>query len=445
MKILSRKVLLPSVLCFLILILLAVGCTTVEGIGDYNRGRLSGDGESSDSGVFQTATPPTSPDLRGEVFPVVLFVPTSSGYAQSVESIHAGVLDGVKYINDRGGVNGAEINLLVVDLPDNPEEILKLVTNTLDKTDPLLVLMAAQVDELLYYEINHQAVPFLYYGIGGARFDPPTNQTEMLFWLTPTSDEQLSFFVRSLWANWETIRPAGAYNELKVGFLEDANGLPDKFIDEEIIRLGGDNFAVPVRWAVPSSPNASVTNFLIDAVQNGVTVIYSDTPSTGTAVLLNDIGSLALEDTFLVGGSIWSMDAGISQHLLTGRNEKGYMVPFSTAWWTEEANPAIQIAANIHNGAGRPESMRDAGYLIGLGSIELVRTVFQASVSQLKSGDFSSEDVYQQLNRLEEYELMGGLFTVDYSNGRRSPTQMRLWQFEGNHGWKPVSEWGEVP
>ena len=375
----------------------------------------------------------------------MLFEPTSGGYAQSVESIHAGVYDGVMDLNARGGVNGARIKLVVVALPESTENILETVTNKLEETDPLLALMAAPVDELLYYEINHQMVPFLYFGVGGERYDPPTNQPEMLFWLVPTPDEQLSYFVRSLWVNWETIRPAGAYNELKVGYLDEADEKPDKFIDAEIIRLNGDSFSVPVKSAVRSSANASVTNFLIDSVQNGVTVLYSDASSTGTAVLLNDISSLALENTFLVGGSIWSMDAGVSLGLLTGQIDKGYTVPFSIAWWAEEDNPAIQLAARNHSAAGRSDLTRDAGYLIGQGSVDLVREVFQTSVDQISSGNISAEDAYQQLIRLEDFDVMGGLFTVDFTNGKRAPSWMRLWQFDGENDWMPISEWGEAP
>jgi len=433
------------VVSVLTLAILVSGCATVGRIDNYEREQFPENGASSESDAFQTATPPSSPDLRGDEFSVVMFVTSSDGYAHSSESIINGVQDGVVDLNARGGVKGAKITLLVVEVSGDTDEILETVMATLDEINPLVVLMAAPVGDLLYYEINHQEVPFLFFGLGGERFNPSSDQTEMLFWLVPTPDDQLSYFVSSLWANWDSIRPTGIYNELKIGYLETEENKPDAFVEAAISRLEIDGFEVPVRWDVPASGNESVTNFLIEAIQNGVTVLYSDTPSLGTAVLLNDIGSLALEDSFVVGGSLWSIDGGVEEILLAGRELDEYVLPISTAWWNEADNLAIQSAIRIHDQFGRSDDIRGAGYLIGLGSVDLIREAIQTSVIEKDSGSLSAKDIFHQVVRLDDYDVMGGLFTINYMNGQRAPVNLRLWQYKGSNGWVPISGWGIAP
>jgi hypothetical protein len=308
-----------------------------------------------------------------------------------------------------------------------------------------MVLMATPVDDLLYYEINHQHVPFLYFGLGGAKYEPSSDRPEMLFWLVPPPNKQLDFFAHSLWGNWDSIRPAGTFNELIIGYLQGERLQEDVFVESTLSRLNIEGFEVPLRQVVPTTPNASVTNFLIDSVEKGVTVLYSDASSAGTSVLLNDIGSLALEDSFVVAGNLWSIDPGLEDTLLPDRDFYGYVMPLSVAWWTEVDNPAIQSAIRIHREAARPEKEKDLGYLLGLGSVDLVRETVQNAVLENHSENLTAVDIYEQLSGLEEYDVMGGLFIVDYKNEKRAPQRMRLWQFEGERGWMLVSDWGEAP
>ena len=54
----------------------------------------------------------------------------------------------------------------------------------------------------------------------------------------------------------------------------------------------------------------------------------------------------------------------------------------------------------------------------------LQRIVAEAGYSLMDSAD-----VYAELILLEDYAVLGGLYSIDYSNGARAPSDMRLWHF----------------
>lgn len=429
----------------LLAVLIAGGCSSIGNEGIFNRDQQTSDGSGgANSAGYRTATPPTNPDLRGAQFKVALFVVESGPYAGLANSVQAAVADGVQTNNSRGGVYGAALDLEVVALADNSEVSLEIMLEKLEELNPVVVLMAAPVDDAMYYEINHQEVPFFYFGLGGVNFSPPVNQPDMLFWLIPPPEEQMSFFLTSLWEHWDEMRPLGAYNELAVGYMFEEGRLHDSSIEAMITRLNLENFENRVRGTVSPEPNASVANFLLDAIQNGVTVLYSNTSPTGSAVLLNDLGSLAIGNSFVTGGVIWSVSGELEEVLLSQENLEGYVLPLPSAWWSEAENPAIQAAERIFADGGHLEEQQDLAYLIGLGSVDLVGEVLNRTITDQEGGAIKADDLYSELIRLEGYEVMGGLFQVDYSNGKRAPRQMQLWQLN-NGEWTPVGERNPVP
>jgi hypothetical protein len=46
---------------------------------------------------------------------------------------------------------------------------------------------------------------------------------------------------------------------------------------------------------------------------------------------------------------------------------------------------------------------------------------------------------------IENYDVLGGLYTLDYSAGKRTPTFLRLWQIQQDGELAPIGSGGEVP
>ena len=426
----ERKSFHALILVIIVVVLSISACADVGSRDVYEQTAENENDESDSSSPLITATPPNQPDLRGEEFKVLLYLSEDDKFSHLVTPIEKSLLNGIDFFNDNGGVNGAEIRLEVVRLSDKQESVSKAVLSNLKKYDPEIALFAAPMNESLYYEINQQNVPFLYFGFGKDHILEPGSKKDMVFWLVPYPEEQLVVFMELVWRNWGEVRPSGAYNELIIGYLESPGGSIHQNMEEALTALDGEGFKVRVRGRVSESPNASTSNFLLNSVNSQVTVIYSDIASVGTAVLLNDIGSLALNQAFVVGGPIWSIDSGVSEVLLADSNNEGYLLPLPVIWWTESENHAIQISNEIFDKGGNSPEDKDLAYLIGLAAADIVFEVMRRSVNR-GSMDLVL-DTYSNLTRLEKYSVLGGLYELDYTDGRRAPEKMYLWQYSNN-------------
>lgn len=419
---------LPTLL--IIAALTLVGCGGVSGGNLPRENRESEVGNTSDRSSFNTATPPAQPDLRGTTFRVILFVSEVERYSHVINSIQQSVSDGAEYFNSQGGVNGATVEVETVSLASELDLMTGQVLTNLVKHDPVIGLLAAPMNDALYYELNQQEVPILTFGLGENNSSEHDFESDKVFWLVPFPEIQLETFFLLAWDNWEEIRPAGTYNEIKIGYLGEEGGSLQEIIDHSLLKLEQAGFDIRVRGSVVSSANGSATNFLLNSVQSRVTAIYSNTSSSGTSVLLNDLGSLALENAFLVGGSIWSIDSGIEGMLLKKESLKGYLQALPVRWWTEIDNPAIRLATEIFNEFADPGAEPDLAYLVGLAGMDVSVKVLQSLVIDEESGDLTADDVFAQMVKMHDYPVLGGLYHLDYTDGNRAPIEMWLWRYQ---------------
>lgn len=430
----------------ILLIFICSGCVPVEnGVGNLAPDELTETFSGEDSSTpFSTATPPAFPDLRGTTFDVYLLGADSDVFRDITESISLGLEDGFAFLNAQGGINGAQIAYHFVGVSDYGEGLEAAYADLLDQ-DPFLILLAAPLTEDFYALVNKSEVPVLFYGFGTNRLQANEEGDDYLFWLTSLPDQQMAFSLREIWANWDEVRPPGNFNEMKVGYLtwqEDFNYLA--LTAESRVYIQRNSFSLDLEEEIPISVNTSATNFLLDAVYSGVTVLFTDTVSFGPAVLLNDITTLGLSDFFVVAGTQWILESNMNRyfrgHLVSDR----IYFPLSTAWWTEEDNPAIERAILISTSSGRDSGDLGEGYLISLGAVDIVSTVLTRIIDENESGNIHADDVMDYLSVLN-YDVMGGLFSVDYRNGNRTVEGIRLWQYSHDGSMTPVGELSEVP
>jgi hypothetical protein len=92
------------------------------------------------------------------------------------------------------------------------------------------------------------------------------------------------------------------------------------------------------------------------------------------------------------------------------------------SWWTEE-NVGVQFLATLGNGA----ESGDWGYIQMAGAVALAQRVLEEAILKEGFEDLSPEAVTSALNSLEDYPVMPGLYSVDYSGGNRSLEDLRAW------------------
>ena len=400
------------------------------GEGDLQSSESSVELNNSDIGAgFATATPPPFPDLRGQTFDIYFIGGVSDTYIDLTKSIELGLEDGFAFLNAHGGVYGAQIELHFIGVLDYEEELEQAYKDLVD-LDPFLILLAVPVSQEFYELLNEEEIPVLFYGIGTPRLDVLEVDEDYLFWLTPFPDEQMVFIFNEIWMNWKDVRPPGNFNEMDIGYLswegDDFKNI--SLSPESQAYLQRHNYALVVEEWLPVSVNSSATNFLLESVHEGVTVIYTDTYTFGPAVLMNDLNSLGLSDFFVVAGNQWMLGGHVDQYLRFEERIGSLYMPLSIAWWSETENPAIVKAEQILAASGRTEAKQDFGYLLSLGVVDIIDNLLNMSVEEIESSAVKAEDIMENLSDFD-YEVMDGLFSVDYRFGNRSVDQIRLWQY----------------
>lgn len=384
--------------------------------------------------------------LDGTSFKVLLLGTDDLPFQEVFRSLEAGVTDAAAYVNANGGVYGAELMIDVQRIQVGEDDLDEQILEIIFEEDPHLVLLAVPVSQSLYTKLNGQSVPVLYFGVGGSRLVSPTGGRDNLFWLTPLPDEQMAFVLEVLRSNWKSISPVTTYPEMISAYFSWEGELGQKAISPEMeLFLDERAFQLAVKDVVGLSPNSNVANAIVASMPARVGVIYTDTFSFGPAVILNDLHSLGMGDFFVLAGSVWGFDGVNQENMFEFPFEGEMYVPRSVVWWSEEAHPAIQQANEVVVYSERDPEELNFGYLLAVGAVDLSVHVLKLGVSEEGDGAFLARDLYPLLDNLEAYPVLGGLFVVDYGEGNRAPSLLKLWRYEGGVGWSAVSDWETVP
>jgi len=193
--------------------------------------------------------------------------------------------------------------------------------------------------------------------------------------------------------------------------------------------------------------STSPTTAIFNAQTAGATIIYTNTHSFGPAGLLNDLNNLAIRSFFIVGGNSWGLDAETFTYLADPGFADGFYAPSWYAWWSDSGNPGIQFAEEIFTVSGRTEEEKSAGLLLGMGFLDLAVEAIEQTILEEGYENLTGENVFKFLSQLANYPVMGGLFSIDFSDGQRSPLMLQMRQVQGDTGnivtveeFKPIPE-----
>lgn len=438
----GRRFLLLSLLLALLLSLSACGDSAgASGTAAIDSASLSA--TPTPSGEQLTATAEAAlrlteqaswPDLRGNTISIYMIGDASSEYAQfSTLPLIEAAQEMVAAINRDGGVFGAR---LAMQLLDSEGVLGKAVADYESLLEDgaeisLLILHGVDVVDALYARAAEDQVPVLAtYPSHQALYAP---ESGYVFSLMPTFEEQFAYFLDYLAANWQTVKPANAGDEIKIAYIS----WPDAFgqaaytpqiqayaeqVGVQLVAAESFDYAIAAETATA----------LLDALVAGANVIYTNTYAFGTADLLNDLENFGLRENFVVAGPFYAIDQPLSDFLADPSYADGFLAPFPSAWWSETDNPAIQFALqNLEDAELGPESQSIARLLM-LGSIDLVRHALQQAILEIGFANLDAQAVYQALTNVEGYQVLDGLMSVDFTGGRRSPYQLQLRMVDGD-------------
>ena len=82
-----------------------------------------------------------------------------------------------------------------------------------------------------------------------------------------------------------------------------------------------------------------------------------------------------------------------------------------------------------------------------MGFLDLAVEAIEQTILEEGYENLTGENVFKFLSQLANYPVMGGLFSIDFSDGQRSPLMLQMRQVQGDTGnivtveeFKPIPE-----
>jgi branched-chain amino acid transport system substrate-binding protein len=343
-----------------------------------------------------------------------------------------GAVDYVAYLNETGGIFGATIELQFADTGGSVDEAVAAYDRFTTEDDNVLmfILYGSPESEALYERVFEDKIPVLSAGLSSLAFYGIPDG--YMFGLGPIYPDQFGHFLDYAIANWDTMKPEGAGDEINVALLSWPGAFGQGALTDES-RAYAASLGVNIVWeeTYDLSPTADTTTAILNAEAAGANVIYTNTLAFGPAVLLNDLNNLGIRDQFVVAGCNWSMDVGTFAFLADPSYAYGFYAPFPFAWWSETDNPSIQLAHELFATYERTPGEQNVGRLLIMGGIDMAKDMIERAILEVGFENLTGEAIYNQLIQLSGYEIMGGLATADFTDGRRAPGMIQIRQIQG--------------
>ncbi len=321
-------------------------------------------------------------------------------------------------INAQGGIFGAQLDLRVEDTKGNPEEARRALARTVRQfgEGPLVLICDSQTEAAIREMLTEDEIPAL----GPGDF---AERDGFVFGLDATPQEHLGFFLDDLFAHWGERKPQGAGDEIRLALITWPPEISGSLINEEFqADLGDLGIQIVFQAELPVDPNANIFDLIYQIRDANANVIFTNLRGFGLAGLLNALNALGLRERFVVGTSAEGYDNQFFEYLADASYEDGLYLTSPWAWWTEE-NVGIQFLAGFGNNA----DPHDWGYIQMAGAISLAQRALENAILEDGFEVLSPEAVTRALEALEDYPVMSGIYTVDYSGGSRSLEVLRTW------------------
>ncbi len=387
------------------------------------------------------------PDLTGETITIYHFGDLSGPYAAITSPLIHGAEDAVQAINEAGGIYGATIELEFADDAGNIDEAVAAYDRFTSQDDNPLVMITygSGEAEALAERFAEDKIVNITAGLSAKAFYG--EGSGYTFGLGPIYPDQIGYVMEFLVNNWDTYKPEGAGDEVKLGYLSWPTAFGQGGLtDESRAYLEQLGVEIVAEETYDVSPTADTTTAILNAQAAGANVIWTNTLAFGPAAILNDLNALGLRDQFVVAGDNWAMDLATYAFLADGSYGVGLIAPFPYLWWTDTENSGVQYAQELFDANQREAGEHNVGYLLLVAAIDMAS---QAIIHAIDTGGYenlSGEAVHDALIELSPFEPLDGVIRVDFSDDSRSPhvSQIRMIQ-GGPDAFNVIQDWSEIP
>ena len=396
-----------------------------------------------------TATPvPTKgpPDLAGETITIYHFGDLSGPYAAITAPLIHGAEDAVAAVNEAGGIYGANLAIKFADTAGSIDEAVAAYDRfTGEGEHPIVMITYGSGEaEALAPRFVEDKIVNLSAGLSAQAFYVDSGST---FGLGPIYADQIAFVMEFLNENWDTYKPAGAGDEIKLAYLSWPTAFGQGALtDESRAFLADLGIEIVAQEVYDLSPTADTTAAILNAEAAGANVIWTNTLAFGTSVILNDLNALGLRDQFVVAADNWAMDLATYAFLANPAYGVGLIAPFSYLWWTDMDNPGVKYAQQLFEANERGVGEHNVGYLLLIAGVDLAVDAMTLAIDTVGYENLTGEAVHDALIALSPYEALDGALRVDYSGGSRSPREAQIRMIQGGpDAFVVIQDWTAVP
>jgi len=396
-----------------------------------------------------TATPvPTKgpPDLAGETITIYHFGDLSGPYAAITAPLIHGAEDAVAAVNAAGGLYGATLAVKFADTGGSIDEAVAAYDRfTGEDKNPLVMITYGSGEvEALAQRFAEDKIVNITAGLSGRGFYIDSGYT---FGLGPIYPDQLGFVMAFLKENWDTYKPAGGGDEIKLAYLSWPTAFGQGALkDESRAYLEELGIEIVAEEVYDLSPAADTTTAILNAQAAGANVIWTNTLAFGPAAILNDLNALGLRDQFVVAADNWAMDLATYAFLAEPAYGVGLIAPFPYLWWTDTDNPGIQYAQELFEANERDMAEHNVGYLLLIAGVDLAVDAITLAIDTVGYENLTGEAVHDALIALGPHKALDGVLRVDYSGDNRSPHMSQIRMIQGGpDAFVVIQDWAEMP
>ena len=394
-----------------------------------------------------TEAPPAGPpDLTGETITIYHFGDLSGPYAAITGPLIHGAEDAVAAINAAGGIYGANLAIKFADTAGSIDEAVAAYDRfTGEDENPLVMITYGSGEvEALAQRFAEDKVVNISAGLSARGFYVDSGYT---FGLGPIYPDQIGVVMKFLQDNWDTYKPAGAGDEIKLAYLSWPTAFGQGALtDESRAYLAELGIEVVAEETYDVAPTADTTTAILNGQAAGANVIWTNTLAFGTSVILNDLHALDLRDQFVVCADNWGMDLATYAFLADPAYGVGLITPFPYLWWTDTDNPGVQYAQQLFEANEREAGEHNVGYLLLVAGVDMAAQAIQHAIDTEGYENLTGEAVHDALMAMSPFEALDGVLRMDYSGDNRSPhvSQIRMIQ-GGPDAFVVLQDWTETP
>jgi ABC-type branched-subunit amino acid transport system substrate-binding protein len=386
------------------------------------------------------------PDLTGETITIYHFGDLSGPYASITAPLIHGAEDAVAAINAAGGLYGATLEVEFADTAGSIDEAVAAYDRFTgeDKKPLVMITYGSGEVEALAQRFAQDKIVNISAGLSARGFYIDSGYT---FGLGPIYPDQMGFVMKFLKENWDTYKPAGAGDEIKLAYLSWPTAFGQGALtDESRAYLEGLGIEVVAEETYDLAPTADTTTAILNAQAAGANVIWTNTLAFGTSVILNDLHALGLRDQFVVGADNWGMDLATYAFLADPAYGVGLISPFPYLWWTDADNPGVQYAQQLFEANERPAGEHNVGYILLVAGVDMIMEALKAAIDTAGYENLDGEAVHDALVAMSPFEVLDGVVRADFSGDNRSPHMSQIRMIQGGpDAFVVLQDWAEMP